>query len=155
MTTEQQAFDIVVALHRLLRTLRHAVKNNSLQPTQVLVLSQLLTYGPMRVGELATRVPCSQPTATVAVSSLESTGYVRREPDPADGRAIRVVATDAGREVILSLARNEAEELVTRLGQLDPGEQAVVGQLAGVLNKLAATPVAEAGNGGRRTTTGS
>ncbi|MFD1050312.1 MarR family transcriptional regulator, partial [Kibdelosporangium lantanae] len=76
MTTEQQAFDIVIALHRLLRTLRHAVRNNSLQPTQVIVLSQLVTYGPMRVGELASRVPCSQPTATVAVTSLESTGHV-------------------------------------------------------------------------------
>ncbi len=137
MTTEQQAFDIVVALHRLLRTLRHAVKNTSLQPTQVLVLSQLLTTGPMRVGELAARVPCSQPTATVAVSSLESAGYVRREPDPADGRAIRVVATDAGRELILSLAHNEAEELAGRLRRLSPAELELLEQLPGLLNKLA------------------
>ncbi|MEV4318392.1 MarR family winged helix-turn-helix transcriptional regulator [Actinocrispum sp. NPDC049592] len=142
MTTEQQAFDIVVALHRLLRTLRHAVKNTSLQPTQVLVLSQLLTSGPMRVGELAARVPCSQPTATVAVSSLESAGYVRREPDPADGRAIRVVATDTGRELILSLAHNEAEELAGRLRRLEPAELAILEQLPGLLNKLAQPPVA-------------
>jgi DNA-binding MarR family transcriptional regulator len=137
MTTEQQAFDLVVALHRLLRTLRHAVRNNSLQPTQILVLSQLVGYGPMRVGELATRVPCSQPTATVAVSSLESTGYVRREPDPADGRAIRVVVTEQGRELLLSFAHNEAEELATRLDLLDPPEREDLGRLAILLNKLA------------------
>jgi len=137
MTTEQQAFDIVIALHRLLRTLRHAVRNNSLQPTQVIVLSQLVTYGPMRVGELATRVPCSQPTATVAVTSLESTGHVRREPDPADGRAIRVVATDEGREVLMSLARGEAEELVARMAALDPEDLACLDQIAGLMNKLA------------------
>jgi DNA-binding MarR family transcriptional regulator len=137
MTTEQQAFDIVVALHRLLRTLRHAVRSNSLQPTQVLVLSQLVSYGPMRVGELAARVPCSQPTATVAVSSLESSGYARREPDPADGRAIRVVATDVGRELLLSLAHGEAEELLARLELLDPGEQEDMDRIAILLNKLA------------------
>jgi DNA-binding MarR family transcriptional regulator len=137
MTTEQQAFDMVVALHRLLRTLRHAVRNSSLQPTQVLVLSQLVAYGPMRVGELAVRVPCSQPTATVAVTSLESTGYVRREPDPADGRAIRVVATDEGREILLFLVHGEAEELVARMNLLDPDEQELVHRATVLLNKLA------------------
>ncbi|TCO57006.1 MarR family winged helix-turn-helix transcriptional regulator [Actinocrispum wychmicini] len=140
MTSEQQAFDIVIALHRLLRTLRHAVRNTSLQPTQVLVLSQLVGYGPMRVGELAARVPCSQPTATVAVTSLESTGYVRREPDPADGRAIRVVATDEGREVLISLAQGEARELVARLDLLDPADLADLDRLAPLLTKLA-TPM--------------
>jgi DNA-binding MarR family transcriptional regulator len=137
MTTEQQAFDIVVALHRLLRTLRHAVRNNSLQPSQVLVLSQLVAYGPMRVGELAARVPCSQPTATVAVTSLESTGYVRREADPADGRAIRVDATDEGRAVLISLAQGEARELTARLSTLDQDELEILDRLAPLLTKLA------------------
>lgn len=136
MTTEQQAFDIVVGLHRLLRTLRHAVRDDCLQPSQVLVLSQLVAYGPMRVGELAIRVPCSQPTATVAVTSLESTGYVRREPDPADGRAIRVVATDEGREILISLAQGEARELMARLSTLDQEELAILDRLAPLLAKL-------------------
>jgi DNA-binding MarR family transcriptional regulator len=141
MTTEQQAFDMVVALHRLLRSLRHAVRDNSLQPTQILVLTQLISAGPLRVGELATRVPCSQPTATVAVSSLEAAGYVRREPDPADGRAISVVLTDAGRETLLSLAHGEAEELTARLAQLDPADQEQLVHVAPLLNKLAAQPL--------------
>ncbi|MBP2323700.1 DNA-binding MarR family transcriptional regulator [Kibdelosporangium banguiense] len=141
MTTEQQAFDIVVALHRLLRSLRHAVRDsNSLQPTQILVLTQLVSAGPMRIGELALRVPCSQPTATVAVTGLEAVGYVRREPDPADGRAIRVVVTDAGRETLLSLAHGEAEELVTRISQLDPADQEQLQHIAPILNKLATQP---------------
>jgi DNA-binding MarR family transcriptional regulator len=139
VTSEQQAFDMVLALHRLLRSLRHAVRDdNSLQPTQILVLTQLISAGPMRVGELATRVPCSQPTATVAVSSLEQTGYVRREPDPADGRASIVVVTDAGRETLLSLAHGEAKELAVRLAQLDPADQEQLVHIAPLLNKLAA-----------------
>nr|WP_232327968.1 MarR family transcriptional regulator [Kibdelosporangium sp. MJ126-NF4]CEL15428.1 Transcriptional regulator, MarR family [Kibdelosporangium sp. MJ126-NF4]CTQ92168.1 Transcriptional regulator, MarR family [Kibdelosporangium sp. MJ126-NF4] len=137
MTTEQQAFDMVIALHRLLRTLRHAVRDTTLQPTQVLVLSQLVNAGPMRVGELATRVPCSQPTATVAVAGLESTGHVRRVPDPADGRAIQVVITDKGREMLLSLAHGEAHELAERMNQLDPADQDQIHQTLMLLGKLA------------------
>ncbi|WP_237774657.1 MarR family winged helix-turn-helix transcriptional regulator [Actinosynnema sp. ALI-1.44] len=137
MTTEQQAFDMVIALHRLLRTLRHAVRDTTLQPTQVLVLAQLVTSGPMRVGELAARVPCSQPTATVAVAGLETAGYVRRVPDPADGRAIQVGVTDEGRQMMLSLAHGEAHELAERMNQLDPADQDQIHQTVALLAKLA------------------
>ncbi|MCE7007794.1 MarR family transcriptional regulator [Kibdelosporangium philippinense] len=140
MTTDQQAFAMVVALHRLMRSLRRVVRNEALQPTQIIVLTQLVGNGPMRVGELAAGVPCSQPTATVAVASLESAGYVRREHDPADGRAIRVVITDKGRELLLSLAHGEARELADRINQLDPADQAQLANTIPLLNKLAAQP---------------
>ncbi|ONI71222.1 MarR family transcriptional regulator [Actinosynnema sp. ALI-1.44] len=128
---------MVIALHRLLRTLRHAVRDTTLQPTQVLVLAQLVTSGPMRVGELAARVPCSQPTATVAVAGLETAGYVRRVPDPADGRAIQVGVTDEGRQMMLSLAHGEAHELAERMNQLDPADQDQIHQTVALLAKLA------------------
>lgn len=135
-TTEQQAFEMVVALHRLVRSLRHAVREDSLQPTQTLVLTQLVSTGPMRVGELAAGVPCSQPTATVAVASLEAAGYVRRESDPADGRAIRVVITEAGRDLLLSLAHGEARELADRLNRLHLADPELLQQTVTLLDKL-------------------
>lgn len=127
------------------------MRDDSLQPTQTIVLSQLVSAGPLRVGELATRVPCSQPTATVAVAGLESAGYVRREPDPADGRAIRVVITDAGRDLLLSLAHGEARELAGRLDQLDPADQEQLHQIVALLNKLAAHPLVSGLAGSNRT----
>ena len=89
--TNHEALQLVVAVHRLVRSLRQAAPARRLQPTQLLVLSELSAHGPMRIGEIAVRALCSQPTATTVVTSLESTGLVRREPDAADGRATIVV----------------------------------------------------------------
>src|ERR687886_1608687 len=50
----------------------------------------------LRVNELAREVVLS-PTATSRfVDRVEAGGYVRREPDPADRRALRVAITDDG-----------------------------------------------------------
>ncbi|WP_297549349.1 MarR family transcriptional regulator [Amycolatopsis sp.] len=133
--SEDEALRLVVSLHRLLRSLRRAGGPLNIPPTQLIVISQLIEFGPLRIGEIAERVPCSQPTATTSVASLESGGYVYREPDPTDGRAIRVLVTDAGREVLQSVAHSEAAILVERL-RLLPDED--------VVTVLAADPVLRA-----------
>jgi DNA-binding MarR family transcriptional regulator len=116
----EQALELVVAMHRLLRGLRRPA---GLAPTQLIVLALLVQHGPSRIGELAERVPCSQPTATVAVAGLETADLARREPDPTDGRATRVQVTDAGRAALYSLAHGEAETLASLLNAL-PAEDA-------------------------------
>lgn len=128
---------LVIALHRLVRSLRRANPASALQPTQLIVLAQLNESGPLRIGELAERVPCSQPTATTTVASLESGGYLRREHDPDDGRAVRVVLTESGSGAIRSLARGEAEALTRRLGILPEGSRDAVLALAPLLRQLA------------------
>ncbi|UIJ57642.1 MarR family transcriptional regulator [Amycolatopsis acidiphila] len=133
--SEEDALQLVVSLHRLLRSLRRASANTHISPTQLIVIAQLMEHGPLRVGELADRVPCSQPTATTCVAGLEAGGYVRREPDPTDGRATKVTVTDAGRQVLLSMAHSEAATLTERLDVLPAEEVALV---------LAATPVLRA-----------
>ena len=126
----EQALELVVAMHRLLRGLRRDAQG--LAPTQLITLALLLQHGPSRIGELAELVPCSQPTATVAVAGLEAAGLAHRERDPADGRAIRVHMTDAGRAALYSLAHGEAETLASLLTALPPED---------VDRLLAATPV--------------
>ncbi|MCP2170319.1 MarR family winged helix-turn-helix transcriptional regulator [Goodfellowiella coeruleoviolacea] len=138
--TSREALSLVVALHRLVRSLRHTSKAAGLQPTQLVVLSQLMESGPMRIGELAVRVPCSQPTATTVVTSLETAGLVRREPDPADGRATRVLITDEGRTTIISVAHGEAELLSERMARLPEAERAALANLTPVLRHLAEIP---------------
>jgi DNA-binding MarR family transcriptional regulator len=54
----------------------------------------------LRVNELAREVVLS-PTATSRfVDRVEAAGYVRREPDPADRRALRVTITPAGIDLL-------------------------------------------------------
>jgi DNA-binding MarR family transcriptional regulator len=135
--TNHEALQLVVAVHRLVRSLRQAAPARRLQPTQLLVLSELSAHGPMRIGEIAVRALCSQPTATTVVTSLESTGLVRREPDAADGRATIVVLTEVGRETIASLAHGEAELMSERMAELSPEDREHLRSAMPILRHLA------------------
>src|SRR3954454_8850064 len=50
----------------------------------------------LRVNELAREVVLSPTAMSRFVDRVEAAGYVRREPDPADRRALQIVLTDAG-----------------------------------------------------------
>jgi DNA-binding MarR family transcriptional regulator len=54
-----------------------------------------------RLTELARRVGISKQAVGQLVDDLEALGMVRREPDPDDGRAKRVVWTERGRQGLL------------------------------------------------------
>ncbi|QWF78838.1 MarR family winged helix-turn-helix transcriptional regulator [Amycolatopsis sp. CA-230715] len=145
MTTRTVSIDdalrVVIAMHRLMRSLRRSSNTGSVHPTQLIVLALLAQHGPMRVGALAERVPCSQPTATTAVAGLEEAGLVQREPDPRDGRATHVVATTAGEETMRSFARCEAEALADKLSELPPEDLELLLDATPVLAALAEQPV--------------
>jgi DNA-binding MarR family transcriptional regulator len=70
------------------------------------VLMTLVKQGPRRQGELAGACILDPSTVSRYVAQLVRTGLVSRRPDPADGRAVQLVATDEGVAV--------AEEAVTR-----------------------------------------
>src|SRR3954471_20472695 len=50
----------------------------------------------LRINELAREVVLSPTAMSRFVDRVEAAGYVRREPDPDDRRALRVAITDAG-----------------------------------------------------------
>jgi DNA-binding MarR family transcriptional regulator len=135
----EETLEVVIAMHRLLRRLRRAGPTNAVHPTQLIVLALLTQYGPLRVGELARRVPCSQPTATTAVAGLLASGFVDREPDPTDGRATRVAATPAGQAILRSVTHSEAEVLAGLLATIPPQEARLLLAAAPVLSTLADT----------------
>jgi DNA-binding MarR family transcriptional regulator len=49
--------------------------------------------------ELAEATRLKPPTVSVALKRMEEEGYVRREPDPMDMRAVRVFLTEEGRKL--------------------------------------------------------
>jgi DNA-binding MarR family transcriptional regulator len=61
------------------------------------LLRALAADEPARVGELAVRLSVESSHVTRMVQTMERAGYVRREPDPEDGRAQLVQLTDLGR----------------------------------------------------------
>jgi DNA-binding MarR family transcriptional regulator len=136
-TAETTALDFVLALHSMVRSLRRSVTARDVHPTQLLVLAQLDVMGPMRIGALAERVPCSQPTATTVAKGLVAAGLVARVRDAQDGRAIRIQLTDLGRDTIRSTARDQAEVLRDRLDALDTADRDTVLAAVPVLRRMA------------------
>jgi DNA-binding MarR family transcriptional regulator len=136
----EETFQLVLSMHRLLRTLRPARQTSGIPATQLLVLVELSRSGPQRIGELAVQVQTSQPTATNVVRWLEQAGLVRREVDPEDGRAIRVDLTDLGSEKLLSVVHNEAELLAERMAELTPAELDLLLGASAVLRRLTEPP---------------
>ena len=61
---------------------------------QVRLLAQVEEQGPARISALAAADHCSQPTMTTQVQRLEMEGWVTREADPADARAVLVTITE-------------------------------------------------------------
>ena len=66
-----------------------------------------------RVSVLADRARMTKQSMTELVAHLERHGYVERVPDPADGRAKLVRATDRGREVY-AIARDAMRDVEER-----------------------------------------
>jgi DNA-binding MarR family transcriptional regulator len=70
-----------------------------------------LAERPRRITELALGEGVTQPAMTLLVNRLENRGWLRRDADPADGRAVLVSLTDRGVEVLDRL-RSEYRALV-------------------------------------------
>ncbi|MFG1906563.1 MarR family winged helix-turn-helix transcriptional regulator [Kribbella sp. NPDC048928] len=132
----QEALQLLVSMHRIVRHLRRNRTTAQLHPTQFLALMLIADEQPIRIGEIAARVPCSQPTATTTVAALEEAGLVRREPDPVDGRATAVVLTEAGVATVEASGRSAADELAKLLDRLDEADRALVLQAGAVLTRV-------------------
>ncbi|WAL63780.1 MarR family transcriptional regulator [Amycolatopsis cynarae] len=98
-----------------------------------LVLSTLsMTPGRMmRMGELATQAEASLPRLSQVVAKLEKQGWVRRTPDPADGRYTLAELTEAGWDKVVATAPGHVDE-VQRLvfGALTKAQQRQLGEIS-------------------------
>jgi DNA-binding MarR family transcriptional regulator len=133
----QETLQLLVSMHRIVRHLRRSRTTTLLHPTQFLALMLIADEQPIRIGEIAARVPCSQPTATTTVAGLEQAGLVRREPDPVDGRATAVVLTEAGAATVEASGQQAADELANLLRRLPEEDQALVLKAGEALYRIA------------------
>ncbi|MFD3405095.1 MarR family winged helix-turn-helix transcriptional regulator [Kribbella sp. NPDC058693] len=127
---------LLVSMHRIVRHLRRSRTTTVMHPTQFLALMLIADEQPIRIGEIASRVPCSQPTATTTVAALEQAGLVRREPDPVDGRATAVVLTEVGAATVEASGQQAADELSNLLNRLDDQDRALVLKAGQALSRI-------------------
>ena len=71
---------------------------HELTTSQAQALRLIILDGPQRVGSLARELGVTMATASRTVDALVAAGLVRREADPVDARAVRVVLTARGRK---------------------------------------------------------
>ena len=107
--------------NELLRERFRAAGWSDVRPSYGSLLVPLYEEDGLRMGELANRARLSKQTITTMVRLLERDGLVRRERDPDDGRAFRVVLTAKARR-FEPVAERTVAELATlargRLGEL-------------------------------------
>jgi len=93
---------------------------SEVRPSYGSILVPLFEEDGLRMGELARRARLSKQTMTTMVRLLEREQLVRRDRDPSDGRAFRVVLTAKARRFEPTAERTLAElaELASeRLGE--------------------------------------
>ncbi len=105
--------------------------------TEVGVL-RTLSDGPRRITELATEERVTQPAITLLVNRLEERGWVRRIPDPSDGRAVLVSLTSVGEETFEQLRAEYRALLHEEMAMLDDAEVETLAAAVEILDKLIA-----------------
>jgi DNA-binding MarR family transcriptional regulator len=117
---------------------------HELTTTQAQALRHVVLDGPQRIGALAKQLGVTMATASRSVDALVQAGLVRRDDDPADARAVRVVLTARGKrehrvrygrfvralerlsDELSEIERRQLADALETLGRLfvaDPGAQ--------------------------------
>jgi DNA-binding MarR family transcriptional regulator len=81
---------------------------------------------PLRVKELADAVVLSPTAMSRFVDRVEKAGYLRREPDPDDRRALQVTITDEGRRLLRRMWPIYSRGIAEHFGSQDDGFRAAL-----------------------------
>ncbi len=109
----------------------------NLSRTEIGVLSAI-SQRPQRVTELAAAEGVTQPAITLLVNRLAQRGWLTREPDPDDRRAVRVTATQSGRDAFNHVRAEYRAFFHEEMASLGDEEIQTLADAIEVLDKLVA-----------------
>jgi len=135
-----EPFAVLSRVSRLARHLdrarRDAFAEQSLEAFEFDVLAALRRAGPpyeLSPGELLVQTLVASGTMTNRLDRLERRGYVRRRPDPRDGRVVRVRLTARGRSKVDAAVGDLLDREAVLLAPLSQRERS---RLAGLLRAI-------------------
>ncbi|AEA26177.1 MarR family winged helix-turn-helix transcriptional regulator [Pseudonocardia benzenivorans] len=128
---------LAVALERAASWVRRTTAPAEWNLVALSTLDALDTAGPQRVSDLVARESISQPGMTGLVARLEAAGLVTRGPDPRDGRATLVAATEEGSAYIRMRHRLRAGAVAAHLEALSAAERHALLAAVPALTRLA------------------
>ena len=125
--------DEFVRFVRLIHALKNQLVGVVRDGAAHILLFPLVRLGPLRQGALAELVHADPSTLSRHVAALVEDGLVRRVADEADGRASRLVVTDAGLAA-LDVLRHERESVLEKVtADWSPGDLTALTTLFGRL----------------------
>lgn len=129
--------ELNTAVARLFVALREHSIASGTSMHQARVLARLRAVGPSRITDLAVAMQVSQPAMTELVQRLQGQGWVRREADDNDGRAVRISLSPEGDEALDAVVAQRARVLGEALAQLTEPDQSALADALGPLERLA------------------
>jgi DNA-binding MarR family transcriptional regulator len=118
---------------------RMAREGASLARTRVLLMIQ--RRGPVKASDIAELFGLAPRTVTDTLDGMERQGLIRREPDPKDRRAKRILITEAGQQAVAATEPIRRELISQVMGSLTGEEREALARILGKLD--AAVVVAE------------
>jgi DNA-binding MarR family transcriptional regulator len=135
---QELAQDFREALRHSVYLVRRLDADGDLSAAQLSTLKMLLDDG-VRVGEIARNLGVRVPSATEQVIKLERAGLARREADPDDSRAVRVVLTAEGRDAVESANRRRNAVMAGILETLSDDDRRALAAALPVIEKINST----------------
>jgi DNA-binding MarR family transcriptional regulator len=135
---QELAQDFREALRHSVYLVRRLDAVGDLSAAQLSTLKMLLEDG-VRVGEIARNLGVRVPSATEQVIKLERAGLARREADPDDSRAVRVVLTAEGRDAVESANRRRNAVMAGILETLSDDDRRALAAALPVIEKINST----------------
>jgi DNA-binding MarR family transcriptional regulator len=96
-------------------------------------LMDLAAFGPLRQGELAARLQLEKSTVSRLVRQMEAHGWIQRNSDHHDGRAVLIRLTRSGRDTARDLARARQEKFARILAAIPEDKRSMVMEAISIL----------------------
>lgn len=145
---EQDARALYAAVRNLVHTYQIRDRQRTcyydISVTQCHALEALVRRGPMGLNEIAAELRLEKSSASRMVDGLEEKDYVRRMPDPQDGRALQLVITPNGLRVHDRIVEDLVEEKRRLLDGVGKATRRAAIRIVGELAKTAAERFREA-----------
>lgn len=124
------------AIH-LLRSMRSIDRTSGLTAARLSALSVLVFGGPRTLGELAHAEDVAGPTMTRIVDGLAAAGLARRRPHPEDGRAVQIVPTTRGTQLMHKAAARRIDAIAAAIAELPVEQRRALAAAAPALDTIA------------------
>jgi DNA-binding MarR family transcriptional regulator len=120
--------------HRIRRRSAPSYDQFGLTEAQTRALRVISRYEQPRMADLAQALEVVPRSITSMVDTLETAGFVARQPDATDRRATLVLLTEQGHEVLRQVGRMRAEAAEQLIAKLSGDEQEELRRLLVILD---------------------